>query len=310
EIIIDENNSVKSPEKLLQVLEFAEKSEITTSSLVILFGGGSIGNLGGMVAGLCFRGIDFIHIPTTLLAQLDSSIGCKQSVNGFISKNKFGLFHTPQSININLLFNDTLEEIHIRSGLIEALKHGFCQSEELTNDVVAYSAKNLNVKNNQCVDLETLENIIHKTIEYKLQYMDVDPYENSPEQHLELGHKIGHALEFAASETIPHGICVAFGMIAEAKYFLIQNEISSNLLQSLINSIKKVVNGIDNLCFIDNKKIINNISMDNKIKKNKIPLVLLKAIQKPESVYVLLDNNSIKIIEHSLNYTKEVFNAN
>jgi 3-dehydroquinate synthase len=310
ELLIDETISDKSPEKLLLALKFAEKSGITTSSLVILFGGGSIGNLGGMVAGLCFRGLDFIHIPTTLLAQLDSSIGCKQSVNGFISKNKFGLFHAPQSININILFNDTLEEIQIRSGLIEALKHGLCQSKELLKDVVSYCEKYLNIQNGQSLNLESIERIIHKTIEYKLQYMNVDPYENSPEQHLELGHKVGHALEFMSSEMLPHGICVAFGMIAEAKFFLLQNKISSNILKSLTNNIKSVVKTIDNLSFFDNEKILQNISLDNKIKKNEIPLVLLKKMQKPESIYVMLNNNSMKLFEQSLNYTKEVFNAN
>ena len=306
EFIVKDNVSDKSPSKLFEILEFLEKSGITTTSLLILFGGGSIGNMGGVAAGLCFRGIDFLHVPTTLLAQLDSSIGCKQSVNGFISKNKFGLFHVPESININILFNDTLEKEHLQSGLVEALKHGLCQSQDLANDVIVYCEENLSIGGN----IEKLENILLKTIKYKLEYMQEDPYENSPNQHLELGHKIGHAVEFLAKEKIPHGICVAFGIIAEAKYFSLQNVISPKLMQLLENYLVKAVGRIRGLCSIDNERIIDCLFLDNKIKKNQLPLVLLKGIEKPESTMVSLDKNSTELIIQSINYAKEVFYEN
>jgi len=307
EYVIKGDIGDKSPKKLLEILKFLEKSGISTESLLILFGGGSVGNMGGMAAGLCFRGVDFIHVPTTLLSQLDSSIGCKQSVNGFISKNKFGLFHAPESINISILFNDTLSKKQLQSGLVEALKHGLCQSKKLVKDVAAYGNR---VCDENYGDLVALENIILRTIEFKLQYMKLDPFEKSPNQHLELGHKIGHAIEFATKEKIPHGICVAFGIIAEAKFFAIQNAISPQFMQSLTNYVKGIVTNIDDLHLINNTEIINKLFLDNKIKKNKIPLVLLKTLLKPESVFISLDSKSTEIINQSLNYAKEVFGAN
>ena len=303
ELIIKDNVRDKTPRKLFEILEFLEKSGAMTASLIILFGGGSIGNMGGMAVGLCFRGIDFLHVPTTLLAQLGSSIGCKQSVNGFISKNKFGLFHSPESVNINILFNDTLEEKHLKSGLVEALKHGFCQSQDLANDVIAYCGENLETD----VSIEKLESIILKTIEYKLEYMQVDPLENSPDQHLELGHKIGHAVEFAMGEKISHGLCVAFGIIAEAKFFLLQNIMPLHIMQLLENYLKKTIGHIQGVNYIEDTRIIDNLFLDNKIRKNKIPLVLLREIGMPESVEFFLDRDSTDIIQLSIDYAKEVF---
>jgi len=302
EFVIDFND--KSPSKLMEVLEFAEKSELTISSLIILLGGGNVGNLGGTVAGLCFRGIDFIHIPTTILAQLDSTIGCKQSVNGFISKNKFGLFHAPESININLLFNDTLDEIHIRSGLVEALKHGLCQSPELAFEVIEYCKQYLNNDVKQ-IKIKELESIVLKTIEYKLEYMRIDPFENSPEQYLELGHKIGHALEFASNENIPHGICVGFGMIVESYLFYKKNMIDEKFLLEIQTCVKQVINNIN----LDDKyleKINCNILLDNKKKYNKIPFVLLSDYKVPKSIMVEMDKTINEEIEKAISYARSV----
>jgi len=300
-----EDSTEKSPVTLLNILKYAEEQQLTRSTLTILFGGGSVGNLGGMVAGLYHRGIDFIHIPTTLLAQLDSSVGCKQSVNGFASKNKFGLFHPPESININILFNATLNEGHVRSGLMEALKHGLCQSNTLADEVIDYCNKYLNNDNGVQIKLDALEKIIIKTIELKLQYMTLDPLENSPEQHLELGHKIGHALEFASKETVPHGISVAFGTLAEAYLFYKRNLIEYDFLMKILSYTKQITYGlsIDDKCLGDIK---NTILLDNKRKMNEIPIVLLDAIENPKSVAITLDEKTLHEIDEAVKYAKSV----
>ena len=186
EYIVENSVKEKSLSYLAQLLNFTEESLITASSLIIIVGGGNVGNLGGMSAGLLLRGIPFLHIPTTLVAQLDSAIGAKQSVNGKLGKNRFGLFHNPTEILINPLFNQTLTESHLKSGLIEGLKHGFCQSEKLTKHIINFDIGN--------VSAIELGHLILQTIQCKLEYMETDPYENSPEQHLELGHKVGHSL--------------------------------------------------------------------------------------------------------------------
>lgn len=299
EYVITDGISDKSPEKLLKILKFAENSTLTTSSLLILFGGGSVGNLGGMVAGLIFRGIKFIHIPTTVLAQLDSSIGCKQSVNGFISKNKFGLFHSPESININPLLNTTLDDIQVKSGIIEGLKHGFCQSDDLLNMVTKYDYQKKNIL--------ALCDVIINTIECKLEYMQVDPYENSPEQHLELGHKLAHALEFSSNETIPHGICVAFGMVAEA-YFLCQRGVLSEKVKNqIITETKKVVEFINLPKQLSTEEITQCVLLDNKRNVNTIPFVVLLDVMKPKSIKITINETFTKELKEAVDFARCVF---
>ena len=294
EYVVSESTTGKSLPSLTHLLNYSEEVSVNARSLVIIMGGGNVGNLGGMAAGLMLRGIPFIHVPTTLLAQVDSSIGAKQSVNGLLGKNRFGLFHNPESIFINPLFNNTLEEIHIISGLVESLKHGICQSDKLIKNI-----KNFDI---ETIPLDKIGEIIYTTIKLKLEYMITDPRENSPEQHLELGHKIGHSLEQLSSETIPHGICVAFGMVAEAYFLCKRGFLSESVLNRYIETVKELVNHINIPSEINVSDIAKWLFMDNNI-----PLVLLNDFQEPVSIKVFLDDEAINDFSKAVAYAKEVF---
>jgi 3-dehydroquinate synthase len=195
--------------QLHTLLTAAENAELSRSSVCVFIGGGNVGNLAGTVAGLVCRGLPYLHVPTTITAALDSAIGQKQSVNGATTKNYFGLLHAPTAVIIDPRFLLTLPEIELVGGLVESVKHALCQDLDLlpfVHDCVTGKSSR-----------RTLHTIIARTIALKDDYLSQDPFEMSDGQFLELGHKIGHAVEFLEHGRLSHGDSVAFGMLAEAR---------------------------------------------------------------------------------------------
>jgi len=180
----------------------------TKSSVVVCLGGGVVGNLGGLLAALLFRGIRFFHVPTSMVAQIDSAIGQKQAINYKMGKNMFGQYYPPQFVFIDFDFLRSLPSRHIRAGLAESVKHGLCQSEAFFEQINA-AAPNF--------DDRTIDAISLKTIELKLELMEIDPFEGKLDPQLELGHTIGHAVEIIKCGSLLHGEAIAIGMTAETK---------------------------------------------------------------------------------------------
>ncbi|MCL2474579.1 MAG: iron-containing alcohol dehydrogenase [Chloroflexi bacterium] len=180
----------------------------TKSSVVVCLGGGVVGNMGGLLAALLFRGIRFFHIPTTMVAQIDSSIGQKQAINYKMGKNMFGQYYPPQFVFVDFNFLRSLSMRHIRAGMAESVKHGLCQSEAFFEQINAV-APNFSDKD--------IDEISLTTIELKLELMEIDPYEGKLDPQLELGHTIGHAVEIIKYGSLLHGEAIAIGMTAETK---------------------------------------------------------------------------------------------
>ena len=109
----------------------------TKSSVIVCLGGGVVGNMGGLLAALLFRGIRFFHVPTTMVAQIDSSIGQKQAINYKMGKNMFGQYYPPQFVFIDFSFLRLLPMRHIHAGMAESVKHGLCQSEAFFEEINA-----------------------------------------------------------------------------------------------------------------------------------------------------------------------------
>jgi len=301
EYIID-NASKKTLSQVQDVLRFAEEKRLTRKSLIILFGGGSVGSIGGMASKLYVRGIKYIYVPTTLLSQIDCAIGCKHSVNGYLGKNKFGVYNLPESVIINPLIGETLCIEQKKSGLIEALKHGLCQSKALLDKISNYSYA--------CFNIISLTEIITETITCKLEYMKEDPYASSPELPMEFGHKVAHALEFLSEESMPHGICVAFGMVAEARLFSVrfrESNDTGNILAHIIETVKKVVPYIELSCEYTNKKIADAVLYDNKREKDAIPFIRLVSEQNPSVTWINEDDNFMHQLEESIGFARECF---
>jgi 3-dehydroquinate synthetase len=300
EAILKPGESEKSLDNLISLLRSAEKMGLNQQSLLITFGGGNVGNLGGLIAGLVCRGISFVHIPTSLVAQLDSAIGAKQSVNGELGKNYFGLYHPPRSVLINPLFLSTLPASETRSGLVESMKHGFCQSAELVNLVKQYLSSDWG-KNGSM-----LSDILRMTISFKIEYMEIDPYESDPKQFLELGHKVGHALEQLGSGQFSHGFCVAFGMVAESLFFERRRQCDEFTTKYIVDGVRSVYDSSDFSFDIADREIAGQILFDNKRAGNLIPFAYLRSPQVPSPASVRLTDEVIDELSLSIQQAKEL----
>ena len=182
------------------------------NSVVIAFGGGVVGDVTGLVASLYMRGVDLVQIPTTVLAQVDASIGGKTGVNLRAGKNLVGTFHHPRVVLIDPAVLSTLPEREFRAGLYEALKCGVIGKPELFRALENVDTRKLRR------DPARLEWIIAESVKLKAEVVSSDERENGLRRVLNLGHTIGHALEAQTRyRHFLHGEAVAWGMIASAK---------------------------------------------------------------------------------------------
>jgi 3-dehydroquinate synthase len=201
------------------------------NSVVIAFGGGVVGDVAGLMASLYMRGIDLVQIPTTVLAQVDASIGGKTGVNLRAGKNLVGTFHHPRVVLIDPAVLSTLPEREFRAGLYEALKCGVIGRPELF-----LALENVDLKKLRR-DPVKLEWIITESVKLKAEVVSSDEHENGLRRVLNLGHTIGHALEAQTDyRHFLHGEAVAWGMIASAKIAsavgLLENNAASRIAEA------------------------------------------------------------------------------
>ncbi len=183
--------------------------EADRKSLLINLGGGVIGDMGGFCAATFKRGIPFIQVPTTLLAQVDASIGGKLGIDFAYIKNSIGLFSDPGAVFIDPVFLETLSERQIRSGFAEIIKHSLIADEEQWKQISSIT------------DLSTVDwgSILVPSLKIKQQIVEIDPFERNIRKALNFGHTVGHAIEsyyLDAAEPLLHGEAIAAGMVVEA----------------------------------------------------------------------------------------------
>lgn len=195
-----------------KIEDYFLENRFDRKSLLVALGGGVVGDLAGYTASTFFRGIDFIQIPTSLLAMVDSSVGGKTGVDTPHGKNLIGSFHQPAEVRVNLGFLKTLPEKNFLEGLGEVLKAGFIKSRSLANFLAA---------NRDAVlkrETKALSHIIKASLEVKRDVVGKDEKETGGLRRiLNYGHTIGHAVELLARFKVAHGFCVAIGMSAEAR---------------------------------------------------------------------------------------------
>ena len=209
-IIIKATDTHKNLDTLSQVWQALSSGGATRHSLMINLGGGMVTDLGGFAASTFKRGIDFINIPTTLLAMVDASVGGKTGINFGGLKNEIGVFSDSRFVIINTQFLDTLDHDNICSGYAEMLKHGLISDERTWAELVTFNLDN--------PDLSQLQRMVAESIKVKERIVEADPHEHGIRKALNLGHTMGHAFEsFAMRRGTPilHGYAVAYGMIGE-----------------------------------------------------------------------------------------------
>ena len=203
------SKSLREAEKLYtRAIEFG----LDRKSVVIAFGGGVVGDLAGFVAATFLRGVNLIQIPTTLLAQVDSSVGGKTAVNHALGKNLIGAFHQPRAVFIDLSCLATLPEREILSGLGEVVKYGVISDEKF----FAYLEDN--AEKILACDLQTLAHVVKRSCEIKAEVVSADEHEAGLRRILNFGHTLAHAVEEETHyQKYRHGEAVAIGMVGAAR---------------------------------------------------------------------------------------------
>lgn len=233
------------------------------NSLLLNLGGGVIGDMGGFCASTYKRGIDFIQIPTTLLAMVDASVGGKLGIDFNGLKNQVGLFSNPKSVIINSEFLNTLDDNQIKSGFAEVVKHALICDDKLWNKIISTPFNNFD-----------WEEIITTSVQIKNKVILKDPREKNERKKLNFGHTFGHAIESYYLEKgtpILHGEAIALGMMLESDLSNISDMEKHTINMFLYNFFK-----IPELPSKD--KIIDLMVGDKKNKDGKISFSLLNGI--------------------------------
>ena len=200
----------KTLETVSDIYRFLIEKRITRKDMLIALGGGVVGDIVGFAAASYLRGIDFIQIPTTLLAQVDSSIGGKTGVDFEQYKNMVGAFHMPRLVYTNVSVLKELDERQFASGFAEIMKHG------LIKDGKYYEWLLGNIYEINDRDMDVLREMVYRSCVIKKKVVEKDPTEKGERALLNFGHTIGHGIEKASNFTLLHGECVALGCIAAA----------------------------------------------------------------------------------------------
>lgn len=246
-------------------------------STIVALGGGVVGDLAGFAAATFLRGIPWVQVPTTLLAQVDASVGGKVGINHRLGKNLIGTFHQPQFVIIDPQLLLTLPERELRAGLSEVIKHSLIRDAKLFEQLEAHLEDFISLS-----DLDRISWLIQRSIEIKSEMVSADERERGSRALLNFGHTIGHALEAATKyRYFLHGEAVAWGMLGEAwisqeKGLLAQEEFER--LHSLLRrlSIPALPVGLAE------EALLEYIHRDKKVRQRRVRIVLLRQLGQAE----------------------------
>ena len=273
-IIIKAGDINKSLEAVCHVWAELQRMGATRHSCLINLGGGMVTDLGGFAASTFKRGIDFINIPTTLLAMVDASVGGKTGINFGGLKNEIGVFKESKYVILDTKFLQTLDRENILSGYAEMLKHGLISKEKMWAELVTFDLETKNL------DLETLQRMLADSVKVKEDIVKKDPLEHDIRKALNVGHTMGHAFESFAMKTgkpILHGYAVAYGIIAELYLSAIKSGFPQDKLRQTVNFIREQYGKMQITCE-DYPTLLELMTHDKKNTAGEINFTLLGGI--------------------------------
>lgn len=251
----------KNMDTLSDLLEQFVECGLNRNDVVVALGGGVVGDLAGFAASIYMRGIKFINIPTTLLAQVDSSIGGKTAIDFMGYKNLVGSFYQPSMVIIDPLVLDTLPKRQLHNGLVEAIKCGMIEDIQLFELI-----------ENQSIDQsQSMEEIIERSLLVKKKIVEEDEKEAGIRKVLNFGHTIGHALELSSDGALLHGEAVGIGMLE-----MIDDEALQMRLKHVLDAYL-----LPSAYMVDQEEYKNALLHDKKGNDDGIVVVRLKELGKP-----------------------------
>lgn len=258
-ITIGDTDDNKTLDSLVHVWTALQQGGATRHSLLINLGGGMVTDLGGFAASTFKRGLAYINIPTTLLSQVDASVGGKTGINFGGLKNEIGVFNQAASVILSSDFLRTLDLGNLLSGYAEMLKHALISDEKSWAELLRFDLEEL--------DYEQLGVLVAKSVAIKEGIVEQDPTEKGLRKALNLGHTAGHALESLAMEegrTILHGYAVAYGLICELYLSVVRCNFPKDRLRQTVQFIRQHYGCFD----IDCKKYEHIYQLMTHDKKN------------------------------------------
>ena len=258
-IMIGDTDDNKTLDSLVHVWTALQQGGATRHSLLINLGGGMVTDLGGFAASTFKRGLAYINIPTTLLSQVDASVGGKTGINFGGLKNEIGVFNQAASVILSSEFLRTLDLGNLLSGYAEMLKHALISDEKSWAELLRFDLEEL--------DYEQLGVLVAKSVAIKEGIVEQDPTEKGLRKALNLGHTAGHALESLAMEegrTILHGYAVAYGLICELYLSVVRCNFPKDRLRQTVQFIRQHYGCFD----IDCKKYEHIYQLMTHDKKN------------------------------------------
>lgn len=273
--VLKDGESQKNFKNYQKILNFALKNKLERKDAIIAIGGGVVGDIAGFAAATYLRGVDFIQIPTTFLACVDSSVGGKVAINTDFGKNMVGAFYQPKVVFCNLNFLKTLDERQFKTGLAEIIKYALieksCQAD------IEYNFFDFLEENSDKVllrDNEILAKIIEISLELKTSVVIKDEKEQDLRKILNFGHTYGHAIEKITNyKKYTHGEAVAIGMIFAINLAFKKGLITEEYKSQSLELIKKY-NLAKKIPKFNSKKLINLIRSDKKAEDGKIKFIL------------------------------------
>lgn len=231
-IFIEAKEDEKTLRGCERIFETLVRNNANRESRIIAIGGGIIQDMVTLCAHLYYRGIEWIYVPTTMLAMTDSCVGAKASINFQGFKNQLGVFHSPSEVHICPSFLTTLPEVQLRSGYGEAVKLHFAASPQrffsLFEKVESEGWRN-----------QSIISIIRASLEIKKTYIEVDEFDKGIRRHLNYGHTFGHALESISDHQIPHGLAICWGMDLINFIALAEGRIEKTLFDAIHVKLKQ-----------------------------------------------------------------------
>ncbi len=272
--VLKDGEIEKNQKNYLKILDFMLKRKLKREDAIIAIGGGVVGDIAGFAASTYMRGINFVQVPTTLLAATDSSVGGKVAINTKYGKNLVGAFYQPKAVFVNINFLKTLDEKQYKSGLGEVIKYGFIEKScNMQEDAHLINFLTENYEQILSRDVLKLRELIKMCISLKIAVVERDEKEGGLRKILNYGHTYGHAIEnLTHYKKYTHGQCVVDGILFALKLALSRNLIDKEYKFLCEDLIKKF--GYQPLLKFDKNKIISVMLSDKKATNEYIKFIL------------------------------------
>ncbi len=277
-----------------RVLDFLSENKFRRTDFLVALGGGVVGDLAGFASAVYLRGINFVQVPTTLLAMIDASVGGKTAINSRFGKNLIGAFHHPSAVIADIETLKTLSVRELTSGICEAIKQASLAGRDLFSETTkflkSFPIKKFRKSFSDEAFLQSLERLVADHIKFKTRIVSQDDHEEIERKDelsrkiLNFGHTLGHAIEKVTEyKRFKHGEAVGIGILVEAEISKHVANLSEDEIKLLSEAIG-LAGDLPDLNGIDKNRILDAVSFDKKNLRDSLEWVLLEAIGKPKIV--------------------------